>query len=57
MERGLERGRIEGMRVILRAKYGEFDDLVDLARRLSESDYDGNIGRIVAGVPLAELRF
>ena len=55
-EQGLEQGRVEGMRVLLRARFGEFADLDDLARRLADRDHDGNIGRIVAGATLAELR-
>jgi hypothetical protein len=44
------------MRALLRARFGVFADLDDLARRLADSDHDGNIGRIVAGATLAELR-
>ena len=55
-EQGLEQGRIDGMRALLRAKYGDLADLDDLARRLTDSDHDGNIARIVAGATLAELR-
>jgi len=44
------------MRALLRAKYGELDDLDDLARRLTDLDHDGTIARIVAGATLAELR-
>lgn len=55
-EQGLEQGRVDGMRALLRAKYGEVADLDDLARRLAEGDHDGNIVRIVAGASLAELR-
>nr|WP_221375278.1 hypothetical protein [Actinoplanes polyasparticus] len=56
LEQGLERGHIDGMRALLRARYGELADLDDLARRLAASDHDGNIARIVAGATLAELR-
>ena len=56
LERGLEQGRVDGMRALLRARFGDLDDLDDLARRLADSDHDGNIGRIVAGATLAELR-
>ncbi|HEX5200260.1 MAG TPA: hypothetical protein VFW27_10010 [Actinoplanes sp.] len=56
LEQGLEQGRVDGMRALLRAKFGEFADLDDLARRLAERDHDGNIARIVAGATLAELR-
>ncbi|WP_250036366.1 hypothetical protein [Paractinoplanes maris] len=56
LEQGLEQGRLDGMRALLRAQYGELADLDDLARRLAESDHDGNIARIVAGTTLAELR-
>lgn len=55
-ERGEKRAQIEGMRVLLRAKFGEFADLGDLARRLAGRDYEGNIERIVAGATLAQLR-
>ncbi|SNY66371.1 hypothetical protein [Paractinoplanes atraurantiacus] len=55
-EQGLERGHVDGMRAALRARYGDFADLDDLARRLAERDHDGNIARIVAGASLAELR-
>jgi hypothetical protein len=56
LEQGLEQGRLDGMRALLRAKYGDIADLDDLARRLADNDHDGNIGRIVAGASLAELR-
>lgn len=56
LEQGLEQGHIDGMRAILRARFGELADLDDLARRLVDSDHDGNIARIVAGATLAELR-
>ena len=55
-EQGLEQGHVDGMRALLRARFGDFADLDDLARRLAERDHDGNIGRIVAGATLAELR-
>lgn len=55
-EQGLEQGRVDGMRALLRARFGDLDDLDDLARRLAERDHDGNIARIVAGATLAELR-
>ena len=53
---GLERGHIDGMRTLLRATFGDFADLDDLARQLADRDHDGNIRRIVAGATLAELR-
>ena len=56
LEQGLEQGRIDGMRALLRARYGEFTDLDDLARRLAGRDHDGSIARIVAGATLTELR-
>ena len=56
LERGLEQGHVDSMRVILRARFGDLADLDDLARRLTERDHDGNIARIVAGATLAELR-
>jgi predicted transposase YdaD len=56
LEQGLERGHVDGMRALLRAKFGDFADLDDLARKLADRDHDGNIGRIVAGATLAELR-
>ncbi|WP_030440969.1 hypothetical protein [Actinoplanes subtropicus] len=55
LEKGLEQGHIDGMRALLRAKFGDFADLDDLARRLAARDHDGNIARIVAGATLAEL--
>ena len=55
-EQGLEQGHVDGMRALLRARFGDFADLDDLARRLAERDHDGNIGRIVAGASLTELR-
>jgi hypothetical protein len=55
-ERSLAAQVIEALRVLLRAKFGELDDLDELARRLTDRDHDGNIGRIVAGATLAELR-
>jgi len=55
-EQGLEQGHVDGMRALLRARFGDFADLDDLARRLADRDHDGNIGRIVAGATLAELR-
>lgn len=55
-EQGLEQGRVDGMRALLRARFGDLEDLDDLARRLAERDHDGNIARIVAGATLAELR-
>jgi hypothetical protein len=54
--RSLEQGRVDGMRALLRAKYGDLPDLDDLARRLANGDHDGNIARIVTGATLAELR-
>jgi hypothetical protein len=56
LEQGLERGHVDGMRALLRASYGDFPDLDDLARRLADRDHDGSIARIVAGATLAELR-
>jgi hypothetical protein len=56
LEQGLEQGHVDGMRALLRARFGEFADLDDLARRLADRDHDGSIGRIVAGATLAELR-
>ena len=56
LEQGLEQGHVDGMRALLRAKYGDLTDLDDLARRLVDHDHDGNIARIVAGATLAELR-
>ena len=52
----LEQGHVDGMRALLRARFGEITDLEDLARRLADRDHDGSIGRIVAGATLAELR-
>jgi hypothetical protein len=56
LEQALEQGHVDGMRALLRARFGELADLDDLARRLAASDHDGNIARIVAGATLAELR-
>jgi len=55
-EQGLEQGRVDGMRAVLRAKYGELDDLDELARRLAARDHDANFARIIAGATLAQLR-
>ena len=54
--RNREQGHVDGMRALLRARYGDLADLDDLARRLAGSDHDGNIARIVAGATLVELR-
>ena len=56
LEQGLEQGHVDGMRALLRARFGDFADLDDLARRLADRDHDGNIARVVAGATLAELR-
>ena len=56
LEQGLEQGHVDGMRTLLRARFGDLADLDDLARRLVDRDHDGNIGRIVAGATLAQLR-
>jgi hypothetical protein len=56
LEQGLEQGRVDGMRALLQARYGDLTDLDDLARQLADRDHDGNIRRIVAGATLAELR-
>ncbi|GID26205.1 hypothetical protein [Paractinoplanes brasiliensis] len=50
------RNRADVMRALLKARYGEFDDLQDLAERLVDRDYDDIMARIVAGATLAELR-
>ncbi|MDY7087349.1 MAG: hypothetical protein SYR96_19805, partial [Actinomycetota bacterium] len=55
-EEGREEGRVDSMRSLLRARYGDFEDLDALARRLSEGDHDGALVRILAGATLAELR-
>ena len=55
-EQGLEQGHVDSMRVLLRARFGELADLDELAHRLTDSDHNGNIARIVAGATLAELR-
>ncbi|SNY46789.1 hypothetical protein [Paractinoplanes atraurantiacus] len=55
-EHGREQGRADAMRALLRARYGEFGDLDDLAQRLAEGDPEGHVARIVDGVPLGELR-
>lgn len=46
----------KSIRAALRARYGDIADLADLARRLAETDSDGNIARIVNGATLDELR-
>jgi hypothetical protein len=55
-ERGVEQGWERAMRVALRARFGDLDDLDELARRLADADHDGNLARVVAGATLAELR-
>ncbi|GAA4937849.1 hypothetical protein [Actinoplanes utahensis] len=55
-QQGITEGRVDLMRALLRAKFGEIDDLDDLARHLAGHDRDGNIARIVAGATPAELR-
>ncbi len=54
--RNLKQGAVNGMRALLRAKYGDLDDLEDLARQLVDRDHEGNIARIVAGATVEELR-
>jgi hypothetical protein len=56
LEQGLEKGHVDGMRALLKARYGDLADLDELARRLADRDHDGNIARIVAGATLTELR-
>ncbi|MBL7258757.1 hypothetical protein [Paractinoplanes lichenicola] len=63
LEKGLEKareearvGRVGTMRKALHAGYGDIDDLDELAQRLSGSDHDGNIARIVGGAKLEDLR-
>jgi predicted transposase YdaD len=56
LEQGREQGHVDGMRAVLRARFGDLSDLDDLAQRLADTDHDGNIARIVAGATLAELR-
>ncbi|XVU28503.1 hypothetical protein ACQPZJ_16085 [Actinoplanes sp. CA-054009] len=56
LERCVVQGRVDGMRVLLRAKYGDVAGLEELARLLTERDHEGSIARIVAGAGLAELR-
>ncbi|SNY46782.1 hypothetical protein [Paractinoplanes atraurantiacus] len=55
-EQGRELGHTDGMRALLRARFGDFADLDELSRRLADLDHNGNIARIVAGASLAELR-
>ncbi|MEV4345198.1 hypothetical protein AB0J83_12045 [Actinoplanes sp. NPDC049596] len=52
----LDKGHFDLMRAALRARFGDLDDLDELARRLADRDHEENIGRIVAGATLAELR-
>jgi hypothetical protein len=54
--RNREQGRIDVMRALLRATYGDLPDLDELAGRLADGDHDGNVARVVAGATLAELR-
>jgi hypothetical protein len=56
VERGLNQGLVNAMRAMLRARFGEIDDLDSLAGRLAGDDLDGNVARIVAGATLDELR-
>ncbi|MCY1138328.1 hypothetical protein OWR29_09990 [Actinoplanes sp. Pm04-4] len=56
LEDGWRQGHVDAMWTLLRAKYGNVDDLDDLAQQLTDSDHDGNIVRIVGGATLAELR-
>ncbi|MEU8819537.1 hypothetical protein [Actinoplanes sp. NPDC048796] len=53
---GFEQGYVDGMRALLRARYGDVADLDNLARRLTGRGHGSNIVRIVAGATLAELR-
>ena len=55
-EQGITEGNVNSMRTLLRAKFGEVDDLDGLARHLAGQDHDGNIERIVGGATLEELR-
>ncbi|MBM2615021.1 hypothetical protein JIG36_05540 [Actinoplanes sp. LDG1-06] len=55
LEQGLEQGRVEVMRALLRARYGDLADLDNLARRLAGSDYGYYVDRIVAGATSGEL--
>ncbi|GIE33932.1 hypothetical protein Ait01nite_069770 [Actinoplanes italicus] len=49
-------GHFDSMQALLRARFGDIDDLDDLARRLADGDHVGNIARIVDGVTLEDLR-
>ncbi|GAA4937842.1 hypothetical protein [Actinoplanes utahensis] len=56
-QRSREQANIEWMRALLLARFGEIDDLDDLALHLTaDQDRDRNIARIVAGATLEELR-
>ncbi|MEU4620151.1 hypothetical protein AB0G04_09235 [Actinoplanes sp. NPDC023801] len=55
-ERGITEGHVDSMRVLLRARFGDFDDLDDLARQLAGGDHADSIARIVAGATLDDLR-
>lgn len=55
-EEGREAGHVDLMRAALRAAYGDIADLDELAGRLADRDHSGNIGRIVAGATLDDLR-
>jgi hypothetical protein len=48
--------RADSMRILLRAAFGEIDDLDDLARRFAHVGYENNVCRIVAGATIDEMR-
>ncbi|MCO8275186.1 hypothetical protein M1L60_31855 [Actinoplanes sp. TRM 88003] len=56
LNEGLKLGRRDGLRVLLRERYGDLDDLDDLARRLADQNYKDNMVRIIASPTLEELR-
>ena len=53
---GYAQGRAEAMRAQLRARFGDLDDLDNLASRLARYDFEGNLISIFAGATLVQLR-
>jgi hypothetical protein len=55
---GWEQGLVKGMRALLRARFGDLDDLECLTWRLIAcDDGDGDVIRIAVDATLPELRF
>ena len=55
-EEGRREAKVETIASVLRQQYGELADLDTLARDLVADGYDANLARIVARVPIEELR-